>query len=1007
VYFKNSQSSIGTEIFRDHGFVEAYPRHWIYQPRAIQVDDGENVVIYSNEQIKLEVLGPNEIAWTMNIIWDNTARNFIRRTFRMELRRLYRIQNTVYDFSAEKPPYEDLPLSEWNSIKRYYSAVTEGLELGIAELENGNDEEKDEERVCSDDSSGNNGGCPNEALDKFKIHYDDLKEEEDPLDYIIPTCSTSQIVQFEYYDDKERLKTNYQKLAFVERDEDYDICMNLETTLQICSSYRPHYHEYFVHFPARFLKKVERVIFIGGGDAMLLHEILKHETVEKVVGLELDQQVTRKSFKWFHSQPHWDDDRVEWWYGDASKSLPLLPKDYWGSFDLVLVDLSETVMSMSVTKELDIFETLSLLLKHEGIMVKNEPYIDNFENFFDHSIHIFYGSPKICTQVLSMGSNGIDFLRDDVKEADVEKFLLEDLDQPLDRYKYYHDYRKTSAAEQQRCNRTDASETQYGRKAGILELVEMEGSKIALDGDAVEVKFVKALSSLGLKPLSKRGSSKDVALVVMEEGYVIGRLWPEHRYVSLDINMWGAFDKVEEIKQILNEILGTSRLSSYRVVVGGMHGSSTWEQDKAHVGIHVKQTRDCSSRNKLEESQKGMGERDAIALAMATSIDVPTWDDQVLAIAACGKAEEECIAERILSESQKVNQVLRIDECEKTENAPDKFACERDTMAKLKMGIAEKGKMVGASILVMDMTASTEMLQVWHSILAVPAERELFLNDAHMALTITATPNGGKKDIVSERRHIFMERHRWEANPLPLSMAFIELTAAEDRSQDLSIDLYASGERYFFDRVTKLENNLQMKLTGAYTVEITSIKGGLAYFDDDYNERIFPRDAYDPYPALDQAADQMQLGRQSIFQLEPVGAMPSMDVLEKAFHDTIMEAVGASVDEPPAGLGRIVWSERYNDIGDGAAAVAVFSTGNAILTWDGESHVDVNLFFRSNNGMLADDFLYRFSEKTGLERTLRDDQPRGTGRIVQFEEDVLDRKVFPWLKEQKDRRDEL
>lgn len=54
------------------------------------------------------------------------------------------------------------------------------------------------------------------------------------------------------------------------------------------------------------------------------------------------------------------------WFGDATKSLLLLPQDYWGSFDLVLVDLSETAMSLSVTKEMDVFDALGLLLNPHG-----------------------------------------------------------------------------------------------------------------------------------------------------------------------------------------------------------------------------------------------------------------------------------------------------------------------------------------------------------------------------------------------------------------------------------------------------------------------------------------------------------------------------------------------------------------------------------------------------------------------------------------------------------------
>ena len=121
---------------------------------------------------------------------------------------------------------------------------------------------------------------------------------------------------------------------------------------------------------------------------MLLHEVLKYNSLEKVVGLELDQKVTRGCFKHFGTQPHFDDDRVEWWFGDASKSLLMLPKDYFGSFDLVLVDLSETVMSFKVTDKLDVLEALTLLVKPDGIFVKNEVYFSKFKKMFPYSAQI-------------------------------------------------------------------------------------------------------------------------------------------------------------------------------------------------------------------------------------------------------------------------------------------------------------------------------------------------------------------------------------------------------------------------------------------------------------------------------------------------------------------------------------------------------------------------------------------------------------------------------------------
>jgi spermidine synthase len=67
-----------------------------------------------------------------------------------------------------------------------------------------------------------------------------------------------------------------------------------------------------VHYTARFIDTIKRVLFVGGGHSMLLHEALKYPSLELCVGLELDQAVTRSSFKYFGAQPHWDNEKVVW-----------------------------------------------------------------------------------------------------------------------------------------------------------------------------------------------------------------------------------------------------------------------------------------------------------------------------------------------------------------------------------------------------------------------------------------------------------------------------------------------------------------------------------------------------------------------------------------------------------------------------------------------------------------------------------------------------------------------
>jgi hypothetical protein len=255
---------------------------------------------------------------------------------RREVRRLRRIKNLNWNMT-EGDTY-GIPQSEWDTIWDFYNANIVAMTYAIVSLE----EKRNEEQTCSLEDYFKGGVCSN-AID-IGSHYDALNYEIDDLDYLANTCDNDEIMDFEDYEVVDLQKTHYQLLKFMIQPDENDICMNLDSIVQICSNYRPQYHEYMVHAAARYVDTVRRVIFIGGGDSMLLHEALKYPTLELVVGLELDQVVARKSFKYFHTQPHFDDDRVEWWFGDATKSLLLLPKDYWQSFDLVLVDLSETVM---------------------------------------------------------------------------------------------------------------------------------------------------------------------------------------------------------------------------------------------------------------------------------------------------------------------------------------------------------------------------------------------------------------------------------------------------------------------------------------------------------------------------------------------------------------------------------------------------------------------------------------------------------------------------------------
>ncbi|KAL3921607.1 MAG: hypothetical protein SGILL_002662, partial [Bacillariaceae sp.] len=620
------KDSYGTgEIFRDYGFIEEFPQRWDLDDLGVMFDlfkvENGTIIVSWEEGNKPE---------------EEKALASAMRALTKELKRLYKVRKFVWEHEWNNGD-PGMPMSEWESIWEFHQAAVDAISYAINDLAVDDSEKvpiSGKDAVCTVESCGGD-------------YFDILEDEIDEIKYNRQTCNNRELMQFPDYFALEHLKTHYQVLNFAARESDGDLCLDLEDTLQICSCYRPHYHEYSAHFAGRFVDDVKRIIFIGGGDSMLLHESLKYPNLEKVVGLELDQTVTRKTFKYFRTQPHFDDERVEWWFGDATKSLLLLPKDYWASFDLVLVDLSETVMAFSVTEDLDVFDALALLLKPDGVMVKNELYMDEMSETFDHTLQVYLdNNPKICSQMMAFGSNGVDFFHQPVKDPMVETLLLPPVDELKDRFDYFHDYRRNDAKEDGKCGLGDLKEKkeEQGRSAGIMQIVDAENVTVALDSSSVESLILAAGKEEGFTPVSvpisrPDGTSNGITIVVFKEGYVLARTWEEYNYCALDIGMWGAFTKESSFQKRLADSFKAKTVSSFRVIVGGMYGSSTWREDIETIGPQITDRPSCSI-----PEEKDAEFTDAVA--MGVLVDESTnlaASNRLTAGIFCGvKGKDEC-----------------------------------------------------------------------------------------------------------------------------------------------------------------------------------------------------------------------------------------------------------------------------------------------------------------------------------------------------------------------------
>ena len=706
---------------------------------------------------------------------------------------------------------------------------------------------------------------------------------------------------------------------------------------------------------------------------MLLHEALKYPNLEKVVGLELDQTVTRKCFKYFRTSPHFDDPRVEWWFGDATKSLLLLPEEYWGSFDLVLVDLSETVVSFSVTKELDVFDAMALLLNPQGVLVKNEHYMEKLSSAFDYSVELFYECPVICSQTLAFGSNTIDFFHAPVYDHGVETKLYGTMHTPNTRFDLMHDYRKNIAS-QDKCNLTipDLPEMQE-RTAGLLEIINAEKTASVLASDITSILKSEAEKQGFTVPFTPL-YAHDTSIVVMSEGYVAARTWADVNYVSFDIYLWSQTYKIEDLKDALVEAVQSQDVSSYKIVVGGMFGSKSWKADQEIIGPKLKQLRNCD-----EDTVTSGSLYPKVASAIAFEEVLPlTLSKHVTAVVVCGVKDEACAALTALQAHVDVKHAIPIYGCPAmADDEALAFACEVQVLADLRSTLAKSHSKV--NLLVMDPSSSYQMNQIVASISSIDDLRsELMAGHFVAASWMTDRTETWRRDLIDR----FRKQFRYD----PSSLAEIHIRC-DGKAYQLGV--FSSNNDKVNYEYKRLEDRLRNRLADSNAlIELRKVHGGLYKFKDQWEPKAFTQSDYKNDEAERQYRTQIPIGRQNVFQL--VNAHDDSGEL-----DLTIDNLAAHLKKAMSGVGMIATeSQKYaaNDIGEGGVVVCLSPIGEVILVWDGRKHIDISIFTDEEFVGLPERFIgHLFHLLDGsMVVALRDDQPRGTGHVINFPSDLVD-----------------
>ena len=813
---------------------------------------------------------------------------------------------------------------------------------------------------------------------------DDLSATKDEVGFnmhVIEYLSRQSYERIDY------MESQYNEIAFEHSDSMQDTCLYLNEHLQACSSFRPHYHEVFVHYPARYVDEVKRVAFIGGGDNFILHEILRYPSLELVVGLELDHEVVRSSFRNLGSQPHFDNEKVEWWFGDGSKSIRMLPKEYYGTFDLVLLDLqTEVVDILKVGEKHNIMDAAFMLLKPDGVMARNEDWhFGTNKPFAKYMVDLFYVDvPIIAHQGITLGSETVDFMTHPQKDHKIDTLYLEAVDESKP-FKRWYNYRKTESDLSQFCKEGEI-ETVSG--AGVLMVVEAQDAAVKSNSPDLRAKITEAIKNAGLSetsvvtvPQDEEGQS---ALVfALQEGYLTMRLWKDvPTYFGFELMLWDSFDKLNSVRSALLQAIESKSSSYYRMVYNDVYGSNKGTSGYSGYGPESN-TCDEQFPNTPAITATGNVDQTAINSILAEIVASSEGEGNKIMV-GCGEETQPCGSLDELKKAQNT-QVMPVFACPgmatgnmTQEKSQSILECESSISAKLLNYATEIG---AANAVYIDAGMPEAMAKAIRKVLSNKNLRRKILTKDHVALTAMLGP-------LEPWRRALIDRFRTEFAVFdPAFQTDILFKNAEDSL--LSLGIFSSGDYDFFYHLSSTVASIEK--TTNLAASIQHVKNGINNYVPDFKPSLVTsHEDYDSTEALKQWKSQQPLARQAIMQFQDKSENPSATSsaqIKDAFAETL-----TSVDEK-------YHLEEFKTPGheECSILVAYWKDCTAVLLWNGRSVATLNLFTYDDDASLFEGLFTNklASVSKGFVRTSQDLLPRGHGHVVNFAEDIGDEDELP------------
>ncbi|MGD2053039.1 MAG: polyamine aminopropyltransferase [Gammaproteobacteria bacterium] len=127
------------------------------------------------------------------------------------------------------------------------------------------------------------------------------------------------------------------------------------------------YHEMMAHVPLLAHGNAKQVLIAGGGDGGMLREVVKHQTVEQVTMVEIDNAVIEMAKEYLpnHSQGAFDDPRASIVIADGMDFV----RDTEQTFDVIICDSTDPIGPGEILFTNDFYAQCKRILNPGGIVV--------------------------------------------------------------------------------------------------------------------------------------------------------------------------------------------------------------------------------------------------------------------------------------------------------------------------------------------------------------------------------------------------------------------------------------------------------------------------------------------------------------------------------------------------------------------------------------------------------------------------------------------------------------